>query len=48
MPRALEVVRGLARQVQTLTGVGATDIEARAEGDDHRGATVEAEKARLG
>ncbi|WP_170468638.1 protein translocase subunit SecD [Ruegeria arenilitoris] len=31
--RALEVVRGLARQVQTLTGVGATDIEARAEGD---------------
>jgi len=33
MPRALEVVRGLARQVQTLTGVGATDIEARAQGD---------------
>ncbi|WP_298847535.1 protein translocase subunit SecD [uncultured Ruegeria sp.] len=33
MPRALEVVRGLARQVQTLTGVGATDIEARADGD---------------
>ncbi|CAD0185210.1 preprotein translocase subunit SecD [Ruegeria sp. THAF57] len=33
MSRALEVVRGLARQVQTLTGVGATDIEARAEGD---------------
>ncbi len=33
MTRALEVVRGLARQVQTLTGVGATDIEARAEGD---------------
>ncbi|WP_171126505.1 MULTISPECIES: protein translocase subunit SecD [unclassified Ruegeria] len=33
MPRTLEVVRGLARQVQTLTGVGATDIEARAEGD---------------
>ena len=31
--RALEVVRGLARQVQTLTGVGATDIEARADGD---------------
>ena len=30
-PRALEVVRGLARQVQTLTGVGATDIEARAQ-----------------
>ncbi len=34
MPRALEVVRGLARQVQTLSGVGATDIEARAEGSD--------------
>lgn len=34
MSRALEVVRGLARQVQTLTGVGATDIEARAEGED--------------
>ncbi len=34
MPRALEVVRGLARQVQTLSGVGATDIEARAEGND--------------
>ncbi|WP_170752524.1 protein translocase subunit SecD [Ruegeria lacuscaerulensis] len=33
MARALEVVRGLARQVQTLSGVGATDIEARAEGD---------------
>ena len=33
MPRALEVVRGLARQVQTLTGVGATDIEARAQGN---------------
>ncbi|NOD91888.1 protein translocase subunit SecD [Ruegeria sp. HKCCD4884] len=31
--RALEVVRGLARQVQTLTGVGATDIEARPDGD---------------
>ncbi|KIC42289.1 preprotein translocase subunit SecD [Ruegeria sp. ANG-R] len=34
MPRALEVVRGLARQVQTLTGVGATDIEARAADGD--------------
>ena len=33
MERALEVVRGLARPVQTLTGVGATDIEARADGD---------------
>ena len=33
MARALHVVRGLARPVQTLTGVGASDIEARAEGD---------------
>ncbi|WP_299967291.1 protein translocase subunit SecD [uncultured Roseobacter sp.] len=33
MPRALEIVRGLARPVQTITGVGATDIDVRAEGD---------------
>ena len=33
MARAIEVVRGLARPVQTLTGVGANDIEVRAEGD---------------
>ena len=33
MQRALEIVRGLARPVQTLTGVGANDIEVRAEGD---------------
>ncbi|QBF33250.1 protein translocase subunit SecD [Thalassococcus sp. S3] len=33
MPRALEVVRDLARPIQTLTGVGATDIEVRAQGD---------------
>ncbi|WP_195820731.1 protein translocase subunit SecD [Roseobacter sp. MH60115] len=33
MPRALEIVRGLARPVQTLTGVGANDIEVRAESD---------------
>ena len=31
--RALEIVRGLARPVASLTGVGATDIEARVEGD---------------
>ncbi|MBO9444644.1 protein translocase subunit SecD [Ruegeria sp. R14_0] len=42
--RALEVVRGLARQVQTLTGVGATDIEARAEGDTIVVQLSEAEK----
>ncbi len=33
MPRALEVVRELARPIQTLTGVGANDIEVRGEGD---------------
>lgn len=33
MDRALEVVRGLARPVQTLTGVGANDIDVRANGD---------------
>mmetsp|Transcript_22933 Transcript_22933/g.38565 ORF Transcript_22933/g.38565 Transcript_22933/m.38565 type:complete len:554 (-) Transcript_22933:4128-5789(-) len=33
MQRALQVVRGLARPVQTLTGVGANDIEVRADGD---------------
>ncbi|WP_424833281.1 protein translocase subunit SecD [Ruegeria sp.] len=44
MPRALEVVRGLARQIQTLTGVGSTDIEARAEGDTIIVQLSEAEK----
>ncbi|MFL4471653.1 protein translocase subunit SecD [Tateyamaria armeniaca] len=34
MPRALEVVRALAQPVQTLTGVGANDIEVRNEGAD--------------
>ncbi|WP_300029141.1 protein translocase subunit SecD [uncultured Roseobacter sp.] len=33
MSRALEVVRGLATPIPTLTGVGANDIEVRAEGD---------------
>ncbi len=33
MERALEVVRELARPVQTLTGVGAEDIDVSAEGD---------------
>ena len=33
MARALEVVRGLASPVISLTGVGASDYEARAEGD---------------
>ncbi len=33
MARALEVVRSLARPVVSLTGVGASDIEVRGEGD---------------
>jgi len=33
MARALEIVRNLARPVVTLTGIGAQDIEVRAEGD---------------
>jgi preprotein translocase subunit SecD len=33
MERALEVVRSLARPVQTLSGIGANDIDVRAEGD---------------
>ncbi len=33
MARALEVVRGLASPVVSLTGVGASDYEARGEGD---------------
>lgn len=33
MSRALEVVRELARPVQTITGVGANDIDVRAEDD---------------
>jgi preprotein translocase subunit SecD len=34
MPRALQIVRSLAQPVQTLTGVGANDIEVRADGED--------------
>ncbi|MEO9778365.1 MAG: protein translocase subunit SecD [Sedimentitalea sp.] len=33
MGRALEVVRELARPIQTLTGVGSTDIEVSGDGD---------------
>ncbi|SHE55364.1 preprotein translocase subunit SecD [Ruegeria intermedia] len=44
MPRALEVVRGLARPIQSLTGAGATDIEVRAEGDTIVVQLSEAEK----
>ncbi|WP_299733222.1 protein translocase subunit SecD [uncultured Tateyamaria sp.] len=34
MQRALQIVRGLAQPVQTLTGVGANDIEVRADGEN--------------
>jgi len=34
MTRAIEVVRGLARPVVTLTGIGQNDLEVRAEGTD--------------
>ncbi len=34
MARALEVVRGLSRPILTLTGIGASDLEVRAEGDE--------------
>jgi preprotein translocase subunit SecD len=44
MARALEVVGDLARPVQTLTGVGATDIDVRANGDVIIVALSEAEK----
>ncbi|AVO36370.1 protein translocase subunit SecD [Pukyongiella litopenaei] len=44
MARALEVVRGLARPIQTLTGVGSTDIEVRPEGDQIVVTLSEAEK----
>ncbi|EEX10391.1 protein-export membrane protein SecD [Ruegeria lacuscaerulensis ITI-1157] len=44
MPRALEVVRGLARPIQSLTGAGATDIDVRAEGDTIVVQLSEAEK----
>ena len=34
VPRALELVRGLARPVVSLTGAGASDIDVRAEGNN--------------
>ncbi|MFN3937387.1 MAG: protein translocase subunit SecD [Gemmobacter sp.] len=34
MDRALEIVRGLARPVVTLTGFGASDLEVRRDGDE--------------
>lgn len=44
MARALELVRGLARPVVSLTGVGSTDIVARGDGDVIKITLSEAEK----
>lgn len=44
MARALEIVRGLARPIQTLTGVGSTDIQVRGDGDMVIVTLTEAEK----
>jgi preprotein translocase subunit SecD len=44
MPKALQVVRELARPIQTLAGVGSTDIEVRAEGNIIVVSLSEAEK----
>ncbi len=44
MSRALEVVRGLARPIQSLSGVGASDIDVSAEGDTIVVRLSEAEK----
>ncbi len=44
MRRALEIVRGLARPVQGLTGVGARDIDVRIDGDTIVVTLSEAEK----
>lgn len=45
MERALQVVRELARPIQTLSGVGANDIEVRADGDVLIVTLSDAEKA---
>ncbi len=44
MTRALETVRGLARPIQSLTGVGASDIDVRGNGDTLVVQLSEAEK----
>ncbi|MCU9838034.1 protein translocase subunit SecD [Ruegeria sp. WL0004] len=44
MARALEVVRGLGRPIQTLTGAGSNDIEVRGTGDEIVVTLSEAEK----
>src|SRR5690606_34482037 len=45
MGRALEIVRGLARPVVTLTGAGASDIVVAADGDMITVRLTEAEQA---
>ncbi len=44
MAKALEIVRELARPIQTLSGIGSTDIEVRAENDVIIVSLSEAEK----
>lgn len=44
MVKALEVVRSLARPIQSLSGIGASDIEVRAEGDQLIVSLSDAEK----
>ena len=45
MEKALEIVRGLARPIQSLTGIGSTDIEVAGQGDTLIITLSEAEKA---
>ena len=44
MPRAIELVRGLARPIQTLTGAGSTDIVVSGQGDTLTVTMSEAER----
>jgi preprotein translocase subunit SecD len=44
MAKALDVVRGLARPIQTLSGIGSNDIEVRADGNQVIVTLSEAEK----
>lgn len=47
VPRALEIIRGLARPVTSLTGVGSTDIEVSAQGNLLTVQLSEAEKQNI-
>jgi len=44
MPRALEIVRGLARPIQSLSGTGSTDITVSSQGDTFTVELSDAEK----